>query len=63
MKAAPSCPDCQTPLRQIDFRPGKEAWICPVAEKAKERGLLGKPGRKHKELLIYQRKQLEAATK
>jgi ssDNA-binding Zn-finger/Zn-ribbon topoisomerase 1 len=56
----PRCPDCNTPLRQIDFRPGKEVWVCPVALEAKRRGLLGKPGRKHKEALVYTRREAQS---
>lgn len=51
----PRCPDCGTPLKQIDPRPGKERWICPVALEAKRRGLLGQPGRKHKECWVWTR--------
>ncbi len=49
----PACPDCGTALRQIDFRPGKETWCCPVAIEGQRRGLVGQPGRKHKEALAY----------
>lgn len=52
----PPCVDCGTPLRQIDDRPGKEAWACPIAMEAIHRGLLGKPGRKHKECMVWERK-------
>jgi hypothetical protein len=45
-------------LRQIDDRPGKEAWICPVALEAQRRGLLGQPGRKHKAVWVYERKRV-----
>lgn len=48
-----TCPDCGTPLRQIDSREGKEAWACPVALRAQQLGILGQPGRKHKECMIY----------
>ena len=58
MSDQPRCPDCDTPMRQIDDRPGKECWVCPVALKAKERGLLGQPGRKHKDALVYVRKNV-----
>lgn len=51
--AIPLCPDCHRPLRQIDDRPGKEAWVCPIALEAKDRGLLGQPGRKHAEAWVY----------
>lgn len=53
----PRCPDCGTPLRQIDPRPGKEAWCCPVALEAHRRGLLGQPGRKHAAAWVYERKR------
>src|SRR5262249_39626137 len=53
----PRCPDCGTPLKQIDSRPGKEAWVGPVALEAKRRGLLGKPGRKHKECWVWTRQR------
>jgi hypothetical protein len=56
----PKCPDCGTVLRQIDSRPGKEAWCCPVALEAQRRGFLGKPGRKHKEVRVYVRKEVAA---
>lgn len=56
MKSA-ICPNCGTALRQIDRRPGKEAWICPVALEAQRRGLLGQPGRKHREVTVYVRKR------
>jgi hypothetical protein len=29
------CPDCGVKLEQIDDRPGKEAWACPVAIREK----------------------------
>lgn len=47
------CQDCGRPLRIIDERPGKEAAVCPIALEAQHRGLLGKPGRKHKVVWIY----------
>ena len=50
------CPDCHRPLQQIDARPGKEAWVCPVAIEAKRRGYLGQPGRVHKEAVVFVRK-------
>jgi hypothetical protein len=49
----PKCRDCGRDLRQIDDRPGKEAWCCPVALEAQRRGILGQPGRKHKEVTVY----------
>ena len=55
------CPDCGTELRQIDARPGKEAWCCPVALLAQQRGFLGQPGRKHREVSVYARKADAAA--
>jgi hypothetical protein len=61
MNASPDyrCPDCNTPLRQIDERPGKEAWVCPVALEGQRRGLLGAPGRKHTEVTVWVRKRKE----
>jgi hypothetical protein len=49
----PRCPDCGTPLRQIDARPGKQAWACPVGIEAQRRGILGQPGRKHTAVTVY----------
>ncbi len=49
----PPCPDCGTPMRLIDDRPGKETWVCPVALEGKRRGILGQPGRKHKDCYTY----------
>jgi hypothetical protein len=57
----PTCRDCGTVLRQIDARPGKEAWCCPVAMEAQRRGLLGQPGRKHKVVWVYERKHAPVA--
>jgi hypothetical protein len=51
---APWCPDCGTPLQQIDDRPGKEAWICPVAARGKVSKKIGKPESKHQECWIYE---------
>lgn len=48
------CPDCGSDLRQLDVRPGHEAWACPVAIEAQRRKLLGKPGRKHNAVWIWQ---------
>lgn len=55
-----ACPDCKTTLVPIDQRPGKEAWCCPVALEAQRRGLLGKPGRKHKHVWVWEPKRKEA---
>jgi hypothetical protein len=43
----------------IDSRPGKEAWVCPVALEGKMRGLLG-PGRKHSECYVYSQEKDDA---
>lgn len=53
----PVCPDCGTPFKLIDPRPGHEAYACPVALEAHARGLLGQPGRKHKAAWIWVRKR------
>lgn len=51
------CPDCGRPLTMVEARPGKpesdRRWYCPIAVEAQRRGILGQPGRKHKEALIY----------
>ncbi|HXS98638.1 MAG TPA: hypothetical protein VN736_28775 [Candidatus Limnocylindrales bacterium] len=54
------CPDCGGELRQIDSRPGKEAWCCPNALEAQRRGLLGQPGRKHKQVTVYGKQKQNA---
>ncbi len=51
----PVCPDCGTRFQLIDPRPGREAWACPVALEAQHRGLLGRPGRKHKAVWVWVR--------
>lgn len=53
----PKCPDCGTPMDQIDFREGKESWACPVALLAQRKGILGEPGRKHKTAMVYEVKK------
>lgn len=54
----PRCPDCNTLLRPVGAKPGEgEEWVCPVALEAQRKGFLGKPGRKHKEVLIYTKKE------
>jgi hypothetical protein len=50
---APRCPDCNTPLKPLGDSGEKQEWYCPVALEAQKRGLLGKPGRKHKEVWTY----------
>lgn len=52
----PWCPDCGTPLVQVDDRPGKEAWACPVAMRGKAHNKIGKPESKHQECWIYELK-------
>lgn len=49
------CPDCQQPLKQIDWRVGKEQWVCAIALEAQKRGILGMPGKKHKAVIVYGR--------
>lgn len=49
----PACPHCGTPLRQIDHRPGREAYACPVALQAQQRGFIGQPGRKHDAVYVF----------
>lgn len=47
------CPDCKRPMVPLDDdRPGG-LWCCPIALEAHRRGILGQPGRKHKEAFIY----------
>jgi hypothetical protein len=53
----PRCPVCKTLLKQIASRPGEEEWLCPIALEAQRKGILGEPGRKHKEVLIYTKKE------
>ncbi len=57
----PKCPACGTELRQMDPRPGKETWVCPVSERARDRGILGQPGRKHSKVTVYERRTNDAA--
>lgn len=49
------CPDCGRPLTLVPDRAG-DWWYCPIAVEAQRRGLLGKPGRKHKDAWVYLRK-------
>lgn len=48
-----TCPDCQATLKQIDPRPRKEQWACPVAMEEQRQGLLGKG--KHEQAWIYRK--------
>jgi hypothetical protein len=53
----PRCPVCNTPLRPVGAKPGEgKEWVCPVALEAQRRGILGQPGKKHKQVLIYRTK-------
>ena len=47
------CPDCGTVLKQIERRPGREPWVCPVALEAQRRGLIGQDGRRHRQVTVY----------
>ncbi len=48
----PVCPDCHRPLKKIWNGPPEE-WICPIAVEAKNRGILGQPGRHHKHAYVF----------
>lgn len=49
------CPDCGTPLKSVCEIPGKpRTFICPVALEAQRRGLLGKPGKKHTAVHVWE---------
>jgi leucyl-tRNA synthetase len=50
----PWCPDCGTPLEQIDTRDGNEAWACPVAVKGKMLKRIGLPESKHQDAWVYE---------
>ena len=46
-------PNSSAKLRQVLSDPSKQTWICPVAVEGQRRGLLGQPGKKHKEVMVY----------
>jgi hypothetical protein len=52
----PWCPDCGTPLEQIDARDGFESWACPVAMRGKELGRIGRQESKHADAWVYELK-------
>lgn len=54
------CPYCGTTMRLLD-RDRQECWewVCPVSLLAMDKGLLGKPGRKHKAAWLFSAKDAQ----